>query len=111
MPFTSPFPPLDIPKTDILSYLFPPDTAPSNTRVWIDSGNPDISLSPKELLQWVKRLAFGLDRLHVNSGETVMLLTPNHIFVPVAYLSIVGSRRVFSGANPAYTVSGEIEIP
>jgi 4-coumarate--CoA ligase len=37
-----------------------------------------------------------------------MILTPNHIFVPVAYLGIVGSKRIFSGANPAYTVSGTL---
>jgi hypothetical protein len=39
--------------------------------------------------------------------EVVMIFTPNHIFVPVAYLGIVGSKRIFSGANPAYTVSGK----
>ncbi|OCL08960.1 acetyl-CoA synthetase-like protein [Glonium stellatum] len=34
-----------------------------------------------------------------------MIYTPNYIFVPVAYLGIVGSKRIFSGANPAYTLS------
>lgn len=34
-----------------------------------------------------------------------MIYTPNHIFVPVAYLGIVGSGRVFSGMNPIYTVN------
>lgn len=33
-----------------------------------------------------------------------MIYTPNHIFVPVAYLGIVGSCRAFSAANPIYTV-------
>jgi 4-coumarate--CoA ligase len=47
-----------------------------------------------------------LDRIGSKPGEVVMILTPNHIFVPVAYLGIVGSKRIFSGANPAYTVSG-----
>lgn len=35
-----------------------------------------------------------------------MILTPNHIFVPAAYLGITGSRRVFSAGNPIYTISG-----
>lgn len=48
----------------------------------------------------------GLDRLGVKAGEVVMIFTPNQKFVPVAYLGIVGSRRVFSGSNPAYTVPG-----
>jgi hypothetical protein len=36
----------------------------------------------------------------------VVIFTPNQIFIPVAYLGIVGSRRVFSGINPNYTASG-----
>ncbi|KAK3170128.1 hypothetical protein OEA41_009514 [Lepraria neglecta] len=39
----------------------------------------------------------------MKKGEVVMIVTPNHIFVPVAYLGSVGSGRVFSGANPLYT--------
>ncbi|KAK5020115.1 hypothetical protein LTR16_001508 [Cryomyces antarcticus] len=92
MPFTSPFPPLDIPKTDILSYLFPPNSTPSNEPRWIDSSNPEESLSARQLLSWVKRLAVGLDKLGVKPGEVVMIYTPNHIFVPAAYLGIVYSE-------------------
>ncbi|EON67361.1 hypothetical protein W97_06614 [Coniosporium apollinis CBS 100218] len=105
MPFKSPYPRLDIPRTDILTYLFPPNTTPSDTPLWLDSSNPRHSLSPRQLLLWVKRLAVGLDKIGVKSGEVVMIHTPNHIFVPVAYLGIVGSGRVFSGANPVYTAS------
>lgn len=107
MPFKSPYPHLDIPRTDILTYLFPPNTTPSDTPLWLDSSNPRHSLSPRQLLLWVKRLAVGLDKIGVKSGEVVMIHTPNHIFVPVAYLGIVGSGRVFSGANPVYTASGK----
>jgi len=106
MPFPSTFAPLDIPQGDVLSYIFPPDRTPSDVPIWIDAKQPQNSLSPKQLLQWVKRLGCGLDRLGIHEGEVVMIFTPNHIFVPVAYLGIVGSRRVFSGANPAYTIPG-----
>ncbi|KAJ9636298.1 hypothetical protein H2201_007843 [Coniosporium apollinis] len=105
MPFKSPYPHLDIPRTDILTYLFPPNTIPSDTPLWLDSSNPRHCLSPRQLLLWVKRLAVGLDKIGVKPGEVVMIHTPNHIFVPVAYLGIVGSGRVFSGANPVYTAS------
>ena len=108
MPFKSTFPLLDIPKVDILSYLFPDNESLSEMPVWFDSENPEYHLSPKELLQWVKRLAVGLDKLGVKRGEVVMIFTPNHVFVPVAYLGIVGSGRIFSGANSIYTMSGEI---
>ncbi|CAN9128785.1 unnamed protein product [Alternaria alternata] len=105
MPFPSPFPTLDIPKCNLLDYLFPQGAVPSDTPIWIDSKDTDQHLTPRSLLQWSKRLALGLDRIGSKPGEVVMIFTPNHIFVPVAYLGIVGSKRIFSGANPAYTVS------
>ncbi|KAH4035445.1 hypothetical protein HBI80_039180 [Parastagonospora nodorum] len=105
MPFSSPFPALDMPKCNLLDYLFPRGSTASDTPLWIDSADINHHLTPRTLLQWTKRLALGLDRIGSKPGEVVMILTPNHIFVPVAYLGIVGSKRIFSGANPAYTVS------
>lgn len=107
MPFKSPFPDLDIPKTDLLSFLFPADKTPSTDPIWIDSQDPSISLSPAQCLDYVKKLASGLAKLGVKKGEVVVILTPNHIFVPVAMLGIIGGGYAFSGANPAYTVPGE----
>ncbi|ORY06908.1 hypothetical protein BCR34DRAFT_543052 [Clohesyomyces aquaticus] len=105
MPFSSPFPSLNIPKLNLLEYLFPINQTPSDTPIWIDAKDPGHHLTPRTLLQWSKRLALGLNRLGSKPGEVVMIYTPNHIFVPVAYLGIVGSKRIFSGANPAYTLS------
>lgn len=103
MPFSSPYPNVAIPKTNILSYLFP-DT-PSADPLWLDSKDPSNSLSPAQLLQWVRRLGYGLQHgLGLARGDVVLICTPNHIFVPVAYLGIVGAGFIFSGANPAYTV-------
>ena len=51
----------------------------------------------------IKRFAVGLDRLGLAEQDTVMVLTPNHIFVPLVYLAAAGSKRCFTGANPAYT--------
>lgn len=104
MTFKAPFPDLDIPKVDILSYIFPPNEKPSTKPIWIDSKDDSLSLSPAQLLQWVKRLAFGLERTGVKKGEVVMIYTPNHLFVPVAYLGIIGAGYAFSGANPIYTL-------
>lgn len=103
MAYSSVFPPLDIPRSNILSYLYPPNQTVSNQPIWIDANDPNNSLSPRQMLSWVRRLGYGLDRLGVGKGEVVMIYTPNHIFVPVAYQGIVGSGRIFSGANPIYT--------
>lgn len=107
MPFASRQPRLDIPATDLLTYLFTPQKTSSTTPLWIDAYNPEKSLSPKQALGWAKRLAFGLDRLGVQQQDAVVIFTPNQIIVPVAYFGIVGSRRIFSGINPSYTESGE----
>lgn len=121
MVLSSSYPPLDIPKVslhhfhqsvgtndsaqvDVLTYLFPEGRPVSDEPVWYDAVSPAKNLSPRGALQWIKRLGLGLDRLGVKHGEIVMIYTPNHIFVPVAYLGIVGSSRAFSAANPIYTV-------
>jgi hypothetical protein len=106
MPFSSPYPDIKIPQSNILSYLFGGSPA-SQEPLWLDSSDAFKSLSPSQALQWVRRLGFGLEhRLGLARGDVVMICTPNHIFVPVAYLGIVGAGCVFSGANPAYTVPG-----
>lgn len=66
------------------------------------------------MLGWIKRLSQGLDNLQdqrtgeqlVKRGEVVLVYTPNHVFVPAAFMGIVGSARIFSGINPAYSVNG-----
>lgn len=104
--YKSPYPILDMPRTNVLDYLFPANERPLEEDIWIDSKDPTRRLSPKRALQWVKRLAFGLERLGLNRPDVAMIITPNHIFVPVAYLGIVGAGLVFSDANPTFTVPG-----
>lgn len=103
MPQKSPFQ-IDIPLTDVLSYVFPKGKEPSKQPIWIDAEDTSKSLSPSQLLQWVKRLGVGLDRLGIERNEAVLMYSSNHIFVPVAYLGIAGSGRIFTGCNPAYGV-------
>lgn len=100
----SPYPGVDIPYCNILSFLFPSDKALSSTPQWINAATPHMSLSQAEMLLWVQRFALGLANLGVQENKAVMVFTPNHLFVPVAYLGAVGSKRYFTGANPAYTV-------
>lgn len=106
MPYKSPFQ-IDIPATDVLSYLFPQGHSPSDKPIWIDAESPQAnSLSPKRLLEWVKRLGVALDNLGLRQNDVVMTFSSNHIFVPCAYLGTAGSGRIFSGCNPAYGVAG-----
>ncbi|KAI4737148.1 4-coumarate-CoA ligase, partial [Aureobasidium sp. EXF-12298] len=90
---------------DLLTWLFPQHQPVSESPIWIDAVNPSKSVSPAELLMWAKRLGIGLNRLGVQPGEIVLIYTPNHIFVPVAYIGIVGNTRAFSAINPVSTVN------
>lgn len=94
-----------MPGSDLLTYLFPPGQPVSDSPLWIDAVDTTKSLSPSQMLRWIKKLAIGLDKVRCEPGQVAMIYTPNHIFVPAAYMGIVGSGRVFSGANPAYTES------
>ena len=116
MPKQSIFAPISIPSCNVLTFLFPPDSEirTSTKPIWIDAIDPAIQLSAGAALAWIKRLSQGLDNLRnkqnggqlVKRGEVVLIFTPNHVFVPVAYMGIVGSGRIFSGINPAYSVNG-----
>ncbi|KAM4055977.1 AMP-binding enzyme [Hirsutella rhossiliensis] len=103
MPFASEHPPLVVPETDILSYLFARGPR-TDKPLWIDSRRPSESISARQALEWVRRLGFGLERLGLRRGDVVAICTPNHIWVPVAFLGIAGAGFVFSGASPAFTV-------
>lgn len=104
MPRQSPFS-IDIPQTDVLSYIFPREREPSDQPIWIDADDTSNSLSPRQLLSWVRRLGVGLDKLGVKQNEAVMMYSSNQIYVPVLYLGVAGSGRVFTGCNPAYGVN------
>ncbi|KAF4966981.1 hypothetical protein FZEAL_10589 [Fusarium zealandicum] len=104
MPLSSPYPTLDIPEKNVLSYLFGNGDL-SGEPLWIDSKDPSNNLSPRQLLPWVRRLGYGLERLGIQKGEVVLICTPNSIFIPVAFLGILGAGFIFSGVNPIYTVN------
>lgn len=104
MPIKSPYQ-IDIPATNILSYVFPDSEEPSDRPIWIDAEDASNSLSPEQLLYWIRRLAVGLDNLGLKHGEAAMMVSMNHIFIPVLYLGLAGAKRVFTGGNPAYGVN------
>ncbi|KFY37849.1 hypothetical protein V494_04618 [Pseudogymnoascus sp. VKM F-4513 (FW-928)] len=104
MPFKSVHPHISIPQTNLVEYLFPPNSEPSNEPLYIDAQDPSNYLSEAQVLEWSKSFSSGLDNAGFHQGEVVMLFTPNHIFVPVAYLGIVGGGYTFSAANTAFTL-------
>jgi hypothetical protein len=74
MPYISEFT-INIPSTDLLTYLFPPDN------------EEDV-------------------KLQLKTGDVVLMISPNHVFVPVAYIGSIACGAVFSGLTPLASVNG-----
>jgi 4-coumarate--CoA ligase len=115
MPIQSPYAPLGIPEKNILHYLFLQERQEPTTDkpIWIEASNTSVYLTRQTLLQWATRLAIGFDKLRdaekrliVQPGDAVMIFSSNQVMIPVAYLGTVGSGRIFSGVNAAFTVRG-----
>ncbi|KAF1809941.1 4-coumarate-CoA ligase [Eremomyces bilateralis CBS 781.70] len=105
MPTKSVHPDLVISECNILDWLFPDEASISETPVWIDASDSSHSLSPKQLVGWVKRFGLGLQQMGFTTGDSALIFSYNHIFIPVAYLSTVCLGVAFSGASPAFTVA------
>lgn len=57
MPYISEFT-INIPSTDLLTYLFPPDNEEDvNQPIWISAADPSILLNRKQAVQWIRRMA------------------------------------------------------
>ncbi|RVX70429.1 hypothetical protein B0A52_05928 [Exophiala mesophila] len=99
---------IQLPETDLLSYLFGTSTSGieiPDQPIWLDAGNPSRSISKRDALAYIKRFALGLERLGIRQGDVVLMFTPNHIFVPIAYLGTIAHGATFTGAGTTATVS------
>lgn len=105
---------IDIPETDVLTWLFPSDLVASSENpdkpIYISATAPEKhSLSAAQVLQWVKRLAIGLRKLEgLGDGDVVMMFSPNHVYVPVMYLGVVAAKAIFCGCSVSFGVSGRL---
>ena len=105
MPYKSPYV-IDLPQTDLLTYLFSSNGNHGHDAIWLNAANTSLSLSKCQAQLLIKRLAVGLKKLGVKQGDVVMIFSPNHIFVPVAYLGIIGYGAIFTGASTTSVVAG-----
>ena len=104
MPFQSTLPPIDFPQCNLLSFLFPHGKAEDDRPLWIDAEDTARCLTASQTLHLIKRFACGLDKLGIHEQAPVMVIAPNSILTPVVYLATIGSKRIFTAANPTYTV-------
>jgi acyl-coenzyme A synthetase/AMP-(fatty) acid ligase len=86
---------IDIPQTDLLTYTLgsQQDVDKEDRVLWVDANSPSSSVTRTQALRWVKSLATGLRRLGVEHGDVVLFLCPNHIYIPVAFVSLLHPIR------------------
>ncbi|KAK6516796.1 hypothetical protein TWF506_006682 [Arthrobotrys conoides] len=106
MPFDSPFPTINIPEVDLLTWLFEsPDAPLSKEPIYLDSINPEEKhISLHEYRSWARRVASGIQtKLRLKPQDKLLVFSSNNIYFPVLLMGIVGSECVFTGANPTFT--------
>ncbi|KAF5540170.1 4-coumarate ligase [Fusarium mexicanum] len=95
---------IEIPKVDVLTYLFRSSAIRNNGFIFLDAENPTDGLSKEQLEERVKRLAGGLRRtIGLQENDVVLAFAENSIWYPVIILAAICAGGVFTGANPLYT--------
>ncbi|XP_031478271.1 4-coumarate--CoA ligase-like 9 [Nymphaea colorata] len=63
----------------------------------------DERISFAQLADYVQSLADFLSALGLRKGESVLVICPNYIYVPIVYLSVLSVGAVLTASNPAST--------
>ncbi|KAK4743566.1 hypothetical protein SAY87_001567 [Trapa incisa] len=87
----------DSPFLDVVSYIF--SHTHDGRSAFVDSST-GFSISYSELARLVTSLACGLRRLGVSRGDVVLLLLPNSVYYPVAFLGVLCLGGVVTTMNP-----------
>jgi 4-coumarate--CoA ligase len=97
---------IDIPEQSLPTWLFGSPNGPlqnPDKHVIIDANRPTthyLTLSTFRL--WSKRVAVGLKKAGLQTGDRVLLFSGNNIFFPVVFMGIQMAGGIFTGANPTY---------
>ncbi|KAJ6006669.1 hypothetical protein N7451_004613 [Penicillium sp. IBT 35674x] len=94
-----------VPDTHLATLLFKSPSHPlsKTNRCFIDVDQPDtLYLTTHEFRLWSQRVAAGLRKSGVKTGDRVLVFSGNSIAFPVLYMGILMAGATFTSANPAY---------
>ncbi|OXV05486.1 hypothetical protein Egran_06746 [Elaphomyces granulatus] len=92
-----------IPTKDVLSYTFDNPRYDQNLPVFVDTNDPNRSISFKQAHRTVRQLIAGFRAKGLEKGDCVSIHSFNDIYYPILVLGIIGAGGVYTGTNPAYT--------
>lgn len=97
---------VDIPKCSLPTLLLKSPTEPLDDKkpCFLDATRPETHFWTQSAFRlWCQRFALGLLRSgKFESGDRVLLYSPNDLFYPVVFMGVIMSGGIFTGANPSY---------
>lgn len=97
---------IPIPDASFPTVIFKSPTHPlsKTRRSFTDANRPDTHYFTRhDYRLWCQRLAAGLIKSGLRTGDRVLLFSSNNLFFPVAFMGIAMAGCIFTGANPTYT--------
>ncbi|KAI1180359.1 acetyl-CoA synthetase-like protein [Nemania sp. FL0916] len=93
-----------IPICSLPKYVFGSSFDPLPvTPQFIDPEHPETRLITRAGYRlWAKRIAIGLQRAGLKTGDRVLLFSGNNLFFPTVFMGVLMAGGVFTGANPSF---------
>lgn len=99
---------LDIPVTDIASFVFSSGNSQSRkVPQYFSADSPSQCYSLSEAETYVKQISKGLLNLGLQPDDKVCLFSSNNLYFPVLFWAVVAARCVFTSVNPGASETGE----
>lgn len=95
---------IDIPKKDLLSWMFDDQAYDPDIPIYIDAANPSRTISSRQARQITQQLCAGFTSLGLKQGDCICMLSFNDIYYSTAFLGILSIGGIFAGLNPSHTV-------
>ncbi|KAI3325930.1 acetyl-CoA synthetase-like protein [Xylariaceae sp. AK1471] len=73
-----------------------------DTPQFIDPDRPDRVITRAGYRLWSKRIALGLQRAGLKTGDRVLLFSGNNLFFPAVFQGVLMAGGIFTGANPSF---------
>ncbi|KAJ3549974.1 hypothetical protein NM208_g214 [Fusarium decemcellulare] len=96
-----------IPRCSLQQWIFGSACDPipdSDKPLYIDAERPEThQLTKTQFRLLAKQIALGLIDAGLGQGDRVLVYSPNNIYYPSVFLSILMGGGIFTGANPGFT--------
>ncbi|KAF2086246.1 4-coumarate-CoA ligase-like protein [Saccharata proteae CBS 121410] len=88
---------------DILSWMLDDISYDIDKPIYIDAVNGERTISARQAVAIIRRLAAGFKALGLKSGDCVCIHAFNDIYYSMLFLGIVAAGGIFAGTNPSHT--------